>query len=50
MAKFQIKYWIDDGDVRHEGEYITDEPKEFIEYAKKWYGAKIHFSKIKAIA
>lgn len=47
--KYQIEYWIEAEGFNHEGSYITDEPREFIEYAKGWYGLKIHFKKIKEL-
>lgn len=52
MTACYIRYWIeaDDGTVASEGEYITDEPHDFIEHAKKWYGDKIHFPVIRGMA
>lgn len=49
---FLIKYRITD-EIEHEGSYqvpTSDDAREFIEYAKKWYGKKIIFTKIKELA
>lgn len=50
---FLINYRIFSDDITHEGSYCVPSNKdarEFIEYAKKWYGKNIIFTKIKELA
>lgn len=49
---FLIQYKIL-GEVTHDGSYCVpsrEDAREFIEYAKKWYGKKIIFPKIQELA
>lgn len=50
---FLINYRIFSDDITHDGSYLVpsnEDAREFIEYAKKWYGKKIIFTKIKELS
>lgn len=50
---FLIHYRITTEEVTHEGSYLVpsnEDARDFIEYAKKWYGKNIIFYKIKELS
>lgn len=50
---FLIQYKITSDDITHTGSYCVpsnEDAREFIEYAKKWYGKNIIFTKIKELS